>query len=90
MSDLPDCPCKGTGAYTVEIPLTDAVVSDRRLCLTHGLYHRARVLDTTTGRIGEVMDVISTSHGDRAYLRPSGGGKEWSTSVGSLRPALTT
>jgi len=80
------CLCDGTGAYTVEIVLADAVVSDRRLCLVHGLTPRARVLDTTTGRVGVVMEVVSTSNGDRAFLRPPDGGIEWSTTVGSLRP----
>jgi len=80
------CRCKGTGAYTVEIALKDAVVSDRRLCLDHGLSRRARVYDTTTGRVGLVMDVIATSHGTRVYLRPPEGGREWATGVDSLRP----
>lgn len=80
------CRCGGTGAYTVEIALADAVVSDRRLCPEHGLYRRARVLDTTTGRVGLLMDVITTSRGTRAYLRPPDGGKEWTTNVDSLRP----
>lgn len=80
------CRCGGTGAYTVEIALKDAVVSDRRLCPDHGLGRRARVYDTTTGRTGLVMDVIATSRGTRVYLRPAEGGREWTTSIDSLRP----
>jgi hypothetical protein len=80
------CLCDGTGAYTVEIVLADAVVSDRRLCLVHGLRARSRVYDSTTGRLGVVMEVAATGPGDRAWLRPPGGGLEWSTTVGSLRP----
>lgn len=87
MSIPTECPCKGTGAYVVDITLADAVVSDRRLCLDHGLTPRAKLLDTTTERVGELMEVITTSHGPRAFLRPPGGGREWSTSVGNLRPA---
>lgn len=40
---------------------------------------RELALDTSTGRVGEVMDTIDTSHGRRVYLRPVGGGREWST-----------
>src|SRR4051812_33043395 len=79
------CPCGGTGAYTVNIPLADAVVSDLRLCLEHGLTPRARLLDTTTERVGELMDVTVASR--RVWLRPVGGGREWSADIGSLRPA---
>lgn len=85
-TDPTHCRCGGTGAYTVEIALKDAVVSDRRLCLDHGLSRRARVYDTTTGRVGLVMDVIITSRGTRAYLRPPQGGREWTSGVDSLRP----
>jgi hypothetical protein len=80
------CPCNGSGAYTVTIPLADAIVSDRRLCLDHGLTPRARLLDTTTGRTGELMEVTGQGDLRRAWLRPVAGGTEWSTSVGSLRP----
>jgi hypothetical protein len=38
---------------------------------------RDLALDTNTGRTGEVMDTIDTSHGRRVYLRPPGGGREW-------------
>jgi len=81
----PECRCKGTGAYTVEVALADAVVLDERICLDHGLIHRAPLLDTTTGRVGELMDVALASH--RVWLRPIGGGREWSADVGGLRPA---
>lgn len=80
------CLCDGTGAYTVEILLADAVVPDRRLCLVHGLAARSRVYDTTTGRIGVVMEVVSHTAGDSVWLRPPDGGTEWKTTVGSLRP----
>jgi hypothetical protein len=80
------CPCGGTGAYAVDIPLADAMVSDLRLCLDHGLTPRARLLDTATGRTGELMEVTGKGHLRRAWLRPVTGGTEWSTSVGSLRP----
>lgn len=80
------CRCGGTGAYTVEIALKDAVVSDRRLCLEHGLSRRARVYDTTTGRTGLVMDVVAAGTGTRVYLRPPEGGREWTAAVDSLRP----
>ena len=83
-----DCRCGGTGAYVVEIALADAVVSDRRLCHEHGLYRRARVQDTSTGRAGLVMDVITTNRGNRVYLRPPEGGKEWTTNIDSLRPPV--
>lgn len=41
------------------------------------LPRRELALDTSTGRKGEVMDRIDTSHGERIYLRPPGGGREW-------------
>lgn|SRR3954463_6217916 len=85
-----DCRCGSTGSYVVNIALADAVVSDQRLCLTHGLTPRARLFDTTTGRVGELMDVTGSGDARRAWLRPVGGGQEWSTSVDSLRPAPPT
>jgi hypothetical protein len=85
-SEPPHCRCGGTGAYIVMIALADAVVSDRRLCLDPGLKPRAPLLDTTTERVGELMEVTGNGPYRRAWLRPIGGGREWSTDVGSLRP----
>jgi hypothetical protein len=82
-----DCPCGGTGAYTVDIRLADAVVSDQRLCLKHGLTPRTQLLDTTTQRVGELMEVTGTDPYRRAWLRPVNGGREWDTHIDSLRPA---
>lgn len=82
-ADAASCRCHGTGAYTAEIPLADAVVLMRRVCLEH-LADRTRLKDTTTGRIGEVMAVIKST--GRIYLRPPGGGMEWTADVGSLEP----
>lgn len=81
-----ECCCGGTGAYTVEIKLADAVVSDRRLCLVHGLKPRARLLDIGTQRVGELMEVTGQDPYRRAWLRPVNGGKEWDTHVDTLRP----
>lgn len=84
-AEPPECRCGGTGAYTAEIPLADAVVLVHRLCLDH-LARRTRVRDTTTGRTGEVMDIIKTSQGARVYLRPPEGGKEWTANGDALEP----
>lgn len=81
------CRCGGTGAFTIDIKLADAVVSDRRLCLVHGLTPRRLLLDTSTQRVGELMEVTGTGPYRRAWLRPPNGGKEWDTHVGNLRPA---
>lgn len=83
------CRCRGTGAYVVNIPVADAVVSDRRLCLDHGLTPRALLMDNATPdkRLGELMDVTGEDPDRRAHLRPVGGGCEWSTAVEDLRPA---
>jgi hypothetical protein len=81
------CRCGGTGAYTAEIVLADAVVSDRRLCIEHGLGLRALVYDSTRGCNGVVMEVVRDSTGISVWLRSAGGGTEWKTHVGSLRPA---
>jgi hypothetical protein len=73
----------------VDIPIADAVVSDRRLCLDHGLTPRALLVDNGTPdkRLGELMDVTGSDPHRRAHLRPVGGGREWSTDVENLRPA---
>lgn len=83
------CRCRGTGAYVVNIPLADAVISDRRLCLIHGLTPRALLVDdgTPDKRLGELMDVTGSDPHRRAHLRPVGGGREWSTEIKNLRPA---
>jgi hypothetical protein len=85
--ELPsECRCGGTGAYTVNIAIAGAVVSDQRMCVEHGLYPRARVYDTNHCRTGVVMEVTKNIMGLFAWLRPEDGGTEWQTSVGSLRP----
>lgn len=86
-SELPGCRCGGTGAYTAEIPLADAVVLVRRVCLEH-LALRTRLKDTSTGRIGEVMEINKAYK--RVHLRPEGGGREWTVNDGSLEPADPT
>lgn len=88
MSTYPDsppiaCRCHGSGAYTTEVSVADAVVLMRRVCLKH-LAPRTRLRDTTTGRIGEVMEVNKAY--ENVYLRPVGGGREWKADAGSLEP----
>ncbi|WP_406202652.1 hypothetical protein OH807_24750 [Kitasatospora sp. NBC_01560] len=41
------------------------------------------VLDSRTGRTGIYMDTIGGEH----YLRPAGGGREWTARPGQLAPA---
>lgn len=84
MQTVPDCRCRGTGAYTVEISLADAVVTDQRLCVEHGLHPRARVYDIAKCQVGEVMEI--TDNSVSVWLRPPNGGREWKTTVESLRP----
>lgn len=81
----PACRCAGTGFYTIEISLDGAVVIDQRVCIDHGLIHRGAFLDAATNRVGELMEVTLASN--RVWLRPIGGGREWSADVGCLRPA---
>ncbi|MQS13819.1 hypothetical protein F7Q99_16460 [Streptomyces kaniharaensis] len=45
-----------------------------------------RVLDRRTGRTGIYMDTIGGEH----YIRPEGGGREWTADPGHLTPAPTT
>ncbi|MFC5720017.1 hypothetical protein ACFP1Z_07525 [Streptomyces gamaensis] len=40
------------------------------------------VLDSQTGKVGEVMD----HQGPRLQLRPPGGGREWEADPGAVRP----
>ena len=56
----------------------------------------ATALDTATGQVGEVQQVgpgydLGSSAAKRergtVWLRPVGGGREWTTKVGDLRPA---
>lgn len=47
---------------------------------------RTLARDTRNGREGEVMDRRETSHGVRYYLRPVGGGIEWSVPREFLQP----
>ena len=51
-----------------------------------GTAPRELVLDAATNRVGEIMDTVSTSHGDRVYLRPRGGGREWTTTLDAISP----
>lgn len=83
-TEAPDCRCGGTGVYTVEVSLADAVVLIHRVCLNH-VVHRARVKDRTTGRIGEVMETSIARN--LAWLRPPGGGREWESRGENLEPA---
>lgn len=48
--------------------------------------HRELALDTATDRVGEIMDTVDTTHGKRVYLRPAGGGREWSTDEKNVQP----
>lgn len=82
-AEPPPCRCDNTGAYTAEISVANAVVIVRRVCLDH-LELRTRLKDTTVGRVGEVMEKSKDYH--RVYLRPVGGGLEWTADVGSLEP----
>ena len=84
------CRCDGSGAYTVSIPVADAVVSIPRQCPVHGgqvLPERTLVRDRANhSRVGEVMDQRSTSDGPRLDLRPPGGGREWVADPAHLEP----
>ncbi|MET8566153.1 hypothetical protein ABZV75_38430 [Streptomyces flaveolus] len=59
---------------------------------TDALLHRRHpwigraVLDTATGRRGVLRAVAPLPDGTRpvAWLRPAGGGREWTTSLGAL------
>ncbi|MFF3006408.1 hypothetical protein ACFVTF_26805 [Kitasatospora sp. NPDC057940] len=44
------------------------------------------VLDRRTGRTGIYMDTIGGEH----YLRPEGGGREWTAEPGHIGPAPDT
>ncbi|WP_031510932.1 hypothetical protein [Streptomyces megasporus] len=68
---------RGTGADASDLaPLPD--------WLTTG----ALVLDTRTGRRGEVQDwpYPASATPTRAWLRPVGGGREWTPRIADLRP----
>lgn len=47
----------------------------------------ATVYDTSSGRYGTVVDTQMSQ--SRVYLRPIGGGLEWTASREDLRPATT-
>jgi hypothetical protein len=82
----PSCRCNGTGAYTAEIAVSDAVVLVRRICVAH-IGRRALVRERSRpARVGEVMDTSETSDGTRVYLRPPGGGLEWEADPEALEP----
>lgn len=51
----------------------------------------ALVLDTRTGRRGEVQDwpYPASAAPIRAWLRPVGGGREWTPRIADLRPVDT-
>lgn len=83
----PACRCAGTGAYTTEIPVADAVVLVQHLCVDH-VARRTLVKERgDRARTGELMDVIRTGRGMRAYVRPRGGGREWVVDLDALEPA---
>lgn len=48
----------------------------------------ALVVDTRTGRTGEVQEwpYLASSAPNRAWLRPVGGGREWTPRIADLRP----
>lgn len=46
---------------------------------------REQVCDAS-GRIGEVMMRLSYQSGDRVWLRPPGGGREWDVLADSVTP----
>lgn len=48
--------------------------------------HRQLVLDTDTGRVGEVMERTSIGRYERVWLRPVGGGREWTTDAAAVQP----
>jgi hypothetical protein len=45
--------------------------------------------DSRTGRIGEIREVARFISGPAAYLRPQGGGTEWTAPITALRPTQT-
>jgi hypothetical protein len=63
---------------------------------TEGIPRGSLVRDLDTGRVGVLMDVITYAVGARtdtqrvkerlAYLRPPGGGREWTTSPNRIQP----
>jgi hypothetical protein len=83
------CRCDGTGAYTVSIPIANAVVSIQRECPVHGQPPqpvRQLALDTSTRRVGEVMqEPASRSYWQQYSLRPAGGGREWTVKPRNVR-----
>ena len=99
-----DCRCEGTGTITAVIPLADAVLVADRPCPAGCAYAprsepqtiategngRPLVRDVRTNRVGEVMDRRNTSHGERIWLRPVGGGREWTASADDIEPVDTT
>lgn len=73
------CRCNGTGAYAVEIPIADAVVTTERPCPAHvpsSTPVRDLAFDTHEKRLGEVMAEPGEYSKDY-YLRDPGGGIEW-------------
>lgn len=48
--------------------------------------HRERALDTSTDRIGEVMERRGIGRGERVWLRPVGGGIEWEADGENVQP----
>lgn len=55
--------------------------------MNQGTKQRQLVLDTATGRVGEVMDRTNIGRYERVWLRPVGGGVEWETGADDTRPA---
>lgn len=52
-----------------------------------GTANRELVLDAETDRIGEVMDRTGYGTSTLVWLRPPGGGREWTTTPDKLRLA---
>jgi hypothetical protein len=81
-----DCRCGGTGAFTAEIPGQDALVPVRQICVAH-IAPRALVRERSApDRVGEVMAIRKLSNGFNVYLRPPGGGLEWTADPKALEP----
>lgn len=53
---------------------------------TPGTAHRPLVRDTATDRIGEVMEETGSGQNARVWLRPPGGGREWTTTAEDIQP----
>lgn len=66
---------------------TDGPAGARHLSLP-SLVHGLQVYDETAKRYGTVAEAMPST--DLVYLRPLGGGVEWTSSRSAIRPALTS